>query len=238
MLGFMHFEIRDWEDSWRHLNRYLEIAELYGQPHEVSIAKSQIAALHWHMGDLDRALDEYRTQADTLAKDESMGGLYNLCSLRGNTGTVLTIKGQWKDARKVLTHAYSMAVSNGFDYLRACITAQLGVSMIMTGDKAEGRKLAALGLAQTYRSRYRRMHQISADYAAAALAASGYVRQGLAVLDAYTDFRAEAHHARSVAEDRFADWIRSEFGGAAHGAKADGRPSEIVADSCDILESS
>lgn len=238
MLGFMNFEVRDWDDAWRHLTRYQELAERYGSPGEVSIAKSQIAALYWHQGDLDRALEEYRIQAEHLARDESIGGLYNFCSLRGNTGTVLTIKGRWAEAREVLSESYSMSVSNGFDYLRSCITAQLGVAMIMTGDKAMGRKMAATGLAHTYRSRYRRMHQISADYAAAALAASGYARQGLAVLDAYTDFRAEAHHARSVAEDRFADWIRSEFGGSAQSAKADGRPSQIVADSCDILESS
>lgn len=239
MLGFMNFEFRDWEDAWRHLHRYLEISESYGQPVEVAIAKSQIASLRWHSGEIEEALEDYRSQIDFFEKDESLSGLYNYCCLQGNMGTVFTILGRWPEAKEYLMRAHTMAIANGFDFLRASITAQMGLAQIMTGEKADGRKMAAIGLAQTYRSRYRRMHQISADYAAGAMAASGYPSQGMAVLDAYTEFRADTNHSRSVAEERFAQWIREEFGNAASGKpeKLDGQASEIVADSCEILES-
>lgn len=238
-LGFMNFELREWDAAWSYMRRYLELAEKHGLPREISLAKSQIASLNWHQGKLDLALEEYQSQAGQFAKDNSVTGIYNLSALSGNMGTILTIKGEWREAKGELMRAHSIALSNGFDYVKALTMAPLGMSMIMTGQRSEGRKFAALGLAHTYRSRYRRMHQISADYAAGALAASGYVRQGLAVLEAYTIFRAESHHARSVAEQQLADWIRQEFG---QGLGGDARhtnfkPSEIVADSCDILES-
>lgn len=238
MLGFMNFELRHWDDAWLHLLRFRELAEKYERPIEISIARAQIASLNWHQGKLDQALDEYRVLVELFERDQSSGGIANLCALRGNIGMVLTIQRKWEEAQRELSTCYSIAVSNGHDYLRANTMAPLGVCMIMTGQKAEGRKLAAMGLAHTYRSRYRRMHEISADYAAAALAATGYRRQGLAVLDAYTTFRAESHHVRSVAEDQLATWIENEFGGAPASLENSGlRPSDVVANSCDILES-
>lgn len=238
-LGFINFELREWDAAWTHMHRYLELAQKYDSPRDVSIAKSQMASFNWHQGKLDLALEEYRSQAEQLSKDQTVQGLLNLSALSVNTGTILTIQGKWREAKEDLAKAHSLALSNGFDYVKALTMAPLGMSLVMTGQKAEGRRLAALGLAHTYRSRYRRMHEISADYAAGALAACGYVPQGLAVIDAYTEFRAESHHARSDAEQQFADWIRQEF--QTHSAPKNtvtSRPSEIVATSCDLLEDS
>lgn len=238
-LGFMNFQLREWDLAWSYMKRYLDLVEKYDQAREIAIAKSQMASISWHQGNLDSALSEYRAQAEQLGKDQTISGMLNLCALSANIGTILTIQNQWREAKEHLGKSHSLAISNGFDYVKGSIMAPLGMSMIMTGQKEEGRKLAANGLAHTYRSRYRRMHQISADYAAGALAACGYVRQGIAVLDAYTEFREESRHERSIAELQLTDWIRQEFGsGSPKAASTDSlKPSEIVADSCDILES-
>lgn len=236
LLGFMSFELREWDDAWRHLQKFQELAERYGTPRDVSIAKSQIAALWWHQGDPDRAKHEYQGQLATLQEDDSVGGLHNLASLHGNLGIIATVQQDWSAAKTSLTTAYALGVANNFDYIRGMTMGPLGLVKIITGHQDEGGKMVALGLSTTYRSRYRRLHQISADYAAASLIALGNPATGLGVLNAYTGFREKAHHARSASEEMFTHWARG-LSGAAAPKPMELSVAEVVALACDSLDS-
>jgi hypothetical protein len=97
--------------------------------------------------------------------------------------------------------------------------------------------LAALGFAHTYRCRYGRLHQIMADYAAAALSLIGFSSAALGLVDAYGQLRNRDRHDRSPAEQKFADWVVAKSGPQDRAAGFDlDRPSEIVAQACDLLE--
>lgn len=234
LLGFMSFELREWDDAWRYLQKFHELAERNGTPRDISIAKSQIAALWWHQGDLEKAIAEYHAQLQTLEEDDSVAGLHNLASLHGNLGIIATVQQNWAEAKASLGTAYALGVANNFDYIRGLTMAPLGLAKAISGQPDEGCKLAALGLSTTYRSRFRRLHQIAADYAAATLVVSGGSSFGLGVLHAYTGFRERAHHARSVSEEMFADWVRS-LSPESPSPLAALPVSEVVALACDAL---
>ena len=235
----MSFELREWDDAWRYLHRFRELSETHGTPIERAIARSQIASLHWHQGDYDLALSEYRAQLETIESDPSMAGLHNAATLRANIGIVETVLGNWSEATENLAHAYQASTANNFDYVRSLVLAPLGLGRILEGRVAEGRRMVSHGLSLSFRSRYRRMHQIAADYAAGALAAIGERALARSVLDSYTAFRESAYHARSVSEEKFAAWVSAQCDGAPAGSQfpADARVSSVVAAVCEVLES-
>ncbi|MCO5297255.1 MAG: bacterial transcriptional activator domain-containing protein [Fimbriimonadaceae bacterium] len=238
ILGFISFDVREWDDAWRYLRRFEQLAEAHGDPLDIATARSQIATLHWHRGELELALGQYRDQLALFDHDPTTRGLHNSATLRANIGILLTVMGDWVGARESLSQAYSMALANEFDHVRGLVMAPHGLSLIMAGRESEGRRLVSLGMSHTFRSHYRRAHQVAADYAAGALARTGFEPLALAVLNVYASFRERTSHARSVSECRFASWVEAQCGDAVPdgSVSAQARVAAVVARACDALD--
>lgn len=237
-LGFLLFEVRDWDSAKKYIQRHIELTELHGSPADHASARCQMASLLWHEGDLDRAESIYLECAKITMEDTSIRGRYNSTIIGANLGYVTSIRQEWDRAEKFFERAHAAAVANKFDYVRNAVLAPLGAARMVNGREQGARQLVSHSFAQTYRSRYRRMNQIAADYAAIALAQIGHQKEGMAVLDQFTKFRHRDRHERSVAEDKLAQWTREVAGNPPPDTEwmSLQKPSEVIARTCDLLD--
>ncbi len=236
-LGFISFEMRDWQEADRYLQHYRSLCERYGDDIEQGVARTSLAALAWHLGDVDIAEREYSEQLRIAQRDSSLRGLLTQNAYLVNLGGAAVTRFDWATAESRLSRAYAMAVANKFDYIRCSCLGWLGFSKMMTGDPMGGRLLVATGLTQSYRSRYNRIHQIAGDASAAALANMGRAQEAEGLLQAFAGIRAAAHHMRSPIEERIVAWIRESMGPAQ--PRADWlllKPAELVAATTDVLD--
>jgi DNA-binding SARP family transcriptional activator len=237
-LGFFCFEVREWESAKKYIARNVELTEAQGKPEEIAFARSQLASLLWHEGDLDSAEEIYKDCARKIVADESVRGRYNNSIIAANLGFVMSIRQDWEQAEQYFERCHASALANKFDYVRGTIMGPLAAARMANGKPAGARQMASLSLAQTYRSRYRRMNQISADYAAITLIYLGHQAEGISLLDRFAEFRKRDRHERSVAEEVLTVWTKELARGAEPLPAWErlSRPSEVIARACDLLD--
>lgn len=235
--GHMSFELREFDEAEKYLDRYLALSEKYGAALDIVVAKLQNAIVPMHRGDFDAAEAIYREGLSALAADGSLKSTHNRGLVMSNLGLLDTFRGRWSEAQAWLEQAYSLAIVNCFDYVRCESASPLGLSKIVGGEIPQGRRMLASGFAQSYRSRYRRMNMVNADYVAAGVALIGHKSEATAILEAFTRFRDDANYERSPAEERLAQFTASTAGtsGLPDWSQLT-RPVQVITRACDLLE--
>lgn len=238
MLGYLFFELREWDSAWAYIHRFKDLAQKYGDEAEVSIARMQLATLHWHQGDFAFAEDEYLKNFHALEFDFSSQGRANASSVLCNLAELALVQRDFEKCRHYAERCYTIAITNKVDFLRCAIMAPLGLAKILGGEDQEGRRMIAQCFSQSHRSRYRRLHQSLGDYAAAGLAFSGRPSQAIGVLEAYTSLREAACHQHSKAELMLTDWIKEVAADATPSAEwsLPMRTPDLIAATCDLLD--
>ena len=132
----------------------------------------------------------------------------NVIATTTNLGFVACMRQNWPLAAERFDRAQRLASATGDYHSRMAQLSAHGLALTMTGRPAEGRRLAAEGLSQTFRARFGRFHQISADYSAGVLAATGHGSTARAVLGFYGEERRRRSHGRSPAEEVYARWVQ------------------------------
>ncbi len=238
-LGFMNFERRNWPEAHRWTNLAKDLAAKHGGTYDQAVCQVQVASLAWHEGYFDQAEQGYLEAMVQFEGLETIRDIHNFAAIQLNLGIVRVMQFDFVGSEAWGTKAWRLACAQGLETVRLFSLPLLGLCKAMRGDPAEGHNMIIEGVTMTYRNRAIRFHEIAMDFAAAALAHAGHGSEAVGLLDAYARLRAERSHARSVAEQGLADWIRKQANDAQPARAWASEPDirVLIERSCALLES-
>lgn len=237
--AFTNFELRNWDAANEMMKRYYEYALEYGETSELGTAECQVGSLLWHQMKLDECDEHYEKSLQHFLKLDSEFDSRNLTVLYGNMAFAATIRRDWVKARHYADLTLRRAI---VERVPMCVNSMMAVRSMLhaeAGEKGQARQFAAQGLVRTFRDRFFRMHQVSADYVAGVLALVGRGSEALGMVEAYTRFRAADHHEHSPAELHLLDQVRDWAGNAkpCESWAETTRTNRLVTTACELLES-
>lgn len=196
--GFVEFERRDYRSAERCLDEAIAVLEGQDRPDDLLLTRGRRAGVWWHQGRFDEAEAEYlAVYRRSEGRSDRMGS--QLCTFASGNLCFLNVHARrWERAREwgLIARAISVEIAP----YRNLIRAPLGLALTMDGQPEEGVRELSEAIADLYRLRLPRYHQISLDYAAVALHRADKEGVARCVLAANSEYRATIRHVRSMAE--------------------------------------
>lgn len=209
-LSFIRFEQRNWDSAYSLAHRALELARRE-QPSQIQLVLANLASFDLHMGKLDEAEKAYLDALEFYSDENDLRSRHNFAVISWNLGYAKAVAQDWQGASAYALDAWRRTAVDGFEPLRASVGPLLGFTRVVLGSR-DGVKLILDGLNEAYRNRSTRYVEIGMDYAAGALACLGDGGNAVAALDAVARLRGTRCHHRSIAEERFASFVRAQAG--------------------------
>ena len=168
ILGFLHFETKNYDEARSFHNQALELCRIHGSVQELPRVLNRLAVLDYHLGNFDVAREMFLEAIELEDKNNGPVRESLLASFHGNLCTMEVLRLRWESAKKhgALAVQYAERSAKVFQIY---VSSGYGLALYKTGEK-EGIKFIIDGIVQTTRERMRRFNMISVDFGIAALA--------------------------------------------------------------------
>lgn len=168
VLGFLHFETKNYEESRRLQMQAVELCRAHNIDLELPGVLNRLAVLDYHLGNFDVAHDMFLEAIALEYKGNSATRTSRLASFHGNLCTMEVLRGQWENAR----HHGGLSMKYAENHARLYqiyVSAGYGLALYKCGDRS-GIDFVIDGIVKTTRERMRRFNMISIDFGVAILA--------------------------------------------------------------------
>ncbi|MBI1332301.1 MAG: tetratricopeptide repeat protein [Armatimonadetes bacterium] len=168
VLGFLHFETKNYDEARRLLNEAVDLCRKYKVDAELPRVLNRLAVLDYHLGNFEVAHAMFLEAIDLETKNNEPNRDSRLASFHGNLCTMEVLRCRWESARHHGELAFRYAEHSAKVY-QIYVSAGYGLALLKTGDR-RGIDFIIDGIVQTTRERMRRFNMISVDFGVAALA--------------------------------------------------------------------
>lgn len=211
LVSFSHYLIRDFEKAFHFVDQAIEVAESHGLPHHIHFTRADRAIYLWHTGQDEEALRIFIEAYESTRSEPEAHLSYAPAFLCGVIGQIFLMRDDLEPAEVWLRQGHAFAQVRQYREQMHQIEPAYGVVKARLGARAEAARLLTSGLAYPLRTGNVRAFGASLDYAASVLVALDQPHVAAACLAWGEAIRSKYRHARSVAEARFANRVRSEI---------------------------
>ncbi len=231
VLGFLHFETKNYDEARRLLDRAVELCRKHEITVELPRVLNRLAVLDYHLGNFDVAAKLFDEAIELESSREDPGREARLASFYGNYCTMDVLRGRWESARKYGELSMRYAERSAKLY-QIFVSSAYGLALIKTGEK-QGMQYVIDGIVQTARERMRRFNMISVDFGVAAMTHNRQFDTAAQIASLNRVLREASGYPRGPAENGF---VKASFedGGKIMVPKMD--PMSLVALSRWIVE--
>jgi DNA-binding SARP family transcriptional activator len=224
VLGFLHFETKNYDHSRELHDRALSLCRKYSIDQELSRVLNRKAVLEYHLGNFDVAHPLFVEAINLETKLNDPMSESRLASVHGNLCTMEVLRFRWDAARNHGESAFKFAESSAKVY-KTYTSAALGLSRYKLGDP-KGIALIIDGITQTARERLLRFNMMSIDFGVAVLIDKGANEQAAQIASVNRLIRQASGYPRGPAEVGF---MKSCFDHHPKGAVPSVQPMSLVA---------
>lgn len=201
VLGFLHFETKNYDQSRVLLSKALDLCRQYNATGELPRSLNRLAVLEYHLGNFKRAHAMFLEAIDLQGKNGEPNIEPRLASFYGNLCTMEALRFDWDAALKYGSLALKNAEKSAKVY-QIYVSAAYGLAMVKTGNSS-GLNYVIDGIVQTTRERMRRFNMMSIDFGVAALLHHGMFDQAAQIASLNRVIRDASGYPRGPAEVGF-----------------------------------
>lgn len=205
--SFAQFQGRDFEGALATIQEAIDTSEKGGDYLRAINCRVSEGSFRWHIGEYEKALDLYMLGITELGNTDRPLVRSNLSVIWSNTTAVYVILGNWEEAYKATQNAFEALEREPNENMLPMFHALVGIVNCQRGEWSKGVNYLSDGLRRAYRRGASRDQQISMEWAIGALTFAGMHKDAVALLDWVNAWRYRTEHTRSVAEQKYADWI-------------------------------
>lgn len=201
ILGFLHFETKNYDEARKLHNQALELCRIHGSVRERPRVLNRLAVLDYHLGNFDVAREMFLEAIDLESANNGPVRDSLLASFHGNLCTMEVLRLRWESARIHGELAIKYAEQSA-KVFQIYVSSGYGLALYKTGDR-EGIKYIIDGIVQTTRERMRRFNMISIDFGVAVLADQGLYEPAVQIASLNRMIREATGYPRGPAETGF-----------------------------------
>ena len=206
VLGFLHFETKNYDQSRMLHDRALDLCRKHGAERELPRVLNRKAVLEYHLGNFDVAQPLFLEAIELETRFDDPSSDSRLASYHGNVCTMEALRFRWESAKKHGELSFRFAEKSAKIY-QIYVSAGLGLAQFKLGEP-KGISLVIDGIIQTTRERMRRFNMMSIDFGVAILTDKGAIEPAAQIASLNRLIRDASGYPRGPAEVQF---IRSSF---------------------------
>ena len=224
VLGFLHFETKNYDEARRLLNQAVALCRKYKVDNELPRVLNRLAVLDYHLGNFEVAHEMFLEAIDRESKSNDPASIPRLASYHGNLCTMEVLRSAWESARTHGALSIQFAEQSAKLY-RIYVSAGYGLALLKTGEP-DGMKFIIDGIVQTTRERMRRFNMMSIDFGVAALVDKGQFGVAAQIGSLNRMIREASGYPRGPAENGF---MKASFESAGKLSVPKMQPMSLVA---------
>ena len=201
VLGFLHFETKNYDQSRELHERALALCRRHGVTRELPRVLNRKAVLEYHLGNFEVAYPLFIEAIELESQGNEPGSNSRLASFHGNVCTMEVLRFRWEVARRHGELAFQYAEKSAKIY-QIYTSAGLGLALHKLGEP-RGINLIIDGIIQTTRERLRRFNMMSVDFGLAVLTDKGNFDQAAQIASVNRQIREASGYPRGPAEVGF-----------------------------------